>query len=53
MNIYNGITWCYRLIFSLIAVLLAINIFRHDSLTKKVLGVIVLLPLLLRLFNIK
>lgn len=53
MNVYNGITWCYRLIFGLIAMLLAINIFRHEPLTKKILGVIVLLPLLLRLFNIK
>lgn len=53
MGIYNGITWCYHLIFILIATLLAVNIFRHNSMTKKVLGVIVLLPLLLRLFNVK
>ena len=53
MGIYDGITWCYRLIFILIAMLFAVNIFRHNSMTKKILGIIVLLPLLLRMFNIK
>ncbi len=53
MDVYSCITGCYRIIFALIAALFLINIIRHESLTKKLLGVIVALPLLLRLFGIK
>ena len=53
MNMYSLITGCYRIIFALMAALFAINMTRHESLTKKLLGVIVVLPLLLRLFGVK
>jgi hypothetical protein len=53
MGIYDAITWCYRAIFALMAVLFAVNVVRHQEITKKLLGVIVLLPLLLRLFSVK
>jgi hypothetical protein len=53
MNVYDAITWAYRVIIGLIAALYLINIVKHQELTKKLLGVFVALPFLLRLFNIK
>lgn len=53
MDIYEGITLCYRLIFGGLALLFMINVVRHQDLTKKLLGVVVLLPLLLRFFGVK
>jgi hypothetical protein len=53
MNVYDIITFTYRIIIGLIAVLYLINIVKHQEFSKKFLGVFVALPFLLRLFNIK
>ena len=53
MDIFSCITWAYRGIFALTAALFLINVARHECFTKKLLGVIVTLPLLLRLFGVK
>lgn len=53
MDIFNLITWIYRCLFTLTAVLLLCNILRSQGWSKKLLGVFVVLPFLLRLFNIK
>jgi hypothetical protein len=53
MNVYEVITFGYRIIVCLIAVLYLINIYIHQEFSKKFLGVLVVLPFLLRLFNIK
>ena len=53
MGVYDVITWCYRAIFALLTFLFAVHVVRHAEITKNLLGVIVLLPLLLRLFSVK
>jgi hypothetical protein len=53
MNVYAVITFGYRIIVCLVAVLYLINVCKHQAFSKKFLGVFVALPFLLRLFNIK
>jgi hypothetical protein len=53
MDVYAVITFAYRIIVGLIAVLYLINVVKHEEFRKKFLGVFVALPFLLRLFNIK
>ena len=53
MSVYDCITFAYRIIVGVIAVLFMINVCRHQEFSKKILGIFIVLPFLLRFFNIK
>jgi hypothetical protein len=53
MDVYEIITFGYRIIVCLVAALYLVNVCKHQEFNKKFLGIFVALPFLLRLFNIK